>query len=154
MRMSGVLILGFCIMSFGFYITNKLILKSKQIKKIIAFIEYIYTKISYSKLTISEIFESINQNDFDFLILKSFDFKKMCFENKKLLLNNDEKKSLYDFISFLGKTDLNTQLEHCLIYKETFKKYLEKNEIENSKKIKMYPSLFVLLGLIVIILLV
>lgn len=154
MRVFGVLTLGFCVVLFGFYLTNNLIKKLKQINKIIYFIEYIYTKIRYSKTTISEIFNSIDDKDFEFLMLNVNDYKSICFNNPGLLLNKDEKNYLFEFFSSLGKTDVDSQLEHCLIYKETFKKVLEINEKECNKKIKMYPSLFVLLGLLLIILLI
>ena len=154
MRISGVLILGFCVMIFGFYLTNRLVLKLKQLNKIIYFIEYIYTNIKCSKLTVAEIFKSLNNKDFEFLKLDETDYKDICFNNSSLLLSADEKNSLYNFFLFLGKTDVESQLEHCGIYKETFKKYLENDEKECNKKIKMYPSLFVLLGMLVIILFV
>lgn len=154
MRISGILILGFCVIIFGFYLTNRLVLKLKQLNKIIYFIEYIYTNIKCCQLTIAEIFKSINNKDFEFLMLDKTDYKEICFNNSSLLLNTDEKNSLYNFFLFLGKTDVDSQLEHCQIYKETFKKYLENNEKECNKKIKMYPSLFILLGLLVIILFV
>ncbi len=154
MRICGILIIGFCVAAVGFYITNRLILKSKQLSKIIYLINFTEQKIKYRKETVKEILSSISKDkDFGFLFNDKISFEKICFENCALYIENEQKKSLYDFFSGLGKSDLNGQVEHCNLYREIFESYLLKNDEENRSKIKLYPSLSILLGMLVILIL-
>ena len=154
MRFCGILIIGFCIASIGFYITNRLIQKSKQLKNIVVLISQIEQKIKYKKETVSSVISSLcEKKEYKFLCLDSMDFKNMCFNNKDLYIDDESKNSLYEFFCGLGKTDLNGQMEHCCVYKNMFEKYCFKTDDDNKSKIKLYPSLFMLLGMLVVLIL-
>lgn len=159
MRVIGILTVGFCVALTGFYITNRLILKSKQLKRIIYFINFAAQKIKYRKETVKEIITSaLDDKDFSFLFFKDkrYDddyFKKICFQNKNLYIDDEQKKMLYEFFCGLGKTDLSGQIAHCEVYKADFENFLIKSDEENRNKIKLYPSLFILLGMLVVLIL-
>ena len=159
MRSIGILTLGFCVALAGFYITNRLILKSKQLKRIICFIDFVTGKIKYRKETVKEIINSaLDDKDFSFLFFKDkrYDeryYTKICFRNKGLYIDDEQKKMLYEFFCGLGKTDLSGQIAHCKVYKAAFEQFLVKSDEENKNKIKLYPSLFILLGMLVVLIL-
>lgn len=159
MRLIGVLLLGISVIVSGFIITYRLILKSKQLKKIIVLINSAEQSISYKKEPVYMIIEGFSKdNSYDFIFSGKcgsdvFFYKEVCFENRMLVINDEERKTLFDFFCGLGKTDLSGQKKHCKIYKEFFESFLVKNDEENGKKIKLYPSLFVLLGMFVILIL-
>ena len=159
MRSIGILTLGFCVAFIGFYISNRLILKSKQLKRIIYLINFFAQKITYRKETVGEIINSASDDkDFVFLLFKNeqYDeryFTKICFKNKELYIDDEQKKMLYEFFCGLGKTDLSGQIAHCKVYKAAFEQFLIKSDEENRNKIKLYPSLFILLGMLVVLIL-
>lgn len=157
MRVCGVLIIGFCVSLIGFYITSRLISKSNQLRKIIRFIDFFEQKIKYSKETVKSIIDLfVKDKDFSFLLSESkvYDvdyFERICFDNNALYIDDEEKNLLYVFLCGLGKTNLDGQIAHCEIYKANFESALEKYEQENRNKIKLYPSLFILIGMLVVL---
>lgn len=160
MRLAGIIILGVCIALYGFYITYKLISATKQLNSIIILIDSIKQKIRFKKETVFEIITSYcKDQNYKFLFnsvlttdLNDY-FRRICYENDWLLIDKEQKNVLYDFFIGLGKSDLEGQINHCENYKEIFKKGLLKFENESKKKIKLYPSLFILSGMLVILIL-
>lgn len=154
MRIFGVLTIAASVLCFGLYFVNKIIERTKQLNEIIYLITLVKQEISYKKSTINEIFSSLLiQNDFAFLQTQIFEFNSICFDNKMLLLKNEEKKYLFDFFDGLGKSDLSGQLNHCDYYLDVFEHFSNKCDEENKSKIKLFPTLFLLLSMFVIILL-
>ena len=159
MRTSGALICSLSIVTIGFLITYKLVAKSKQIRDIIAFINSIEQSIKYKKDTLYNIINGLkNDETYSFLFnstnkIKKDSFYSICYENKQLFIDEDQKKTLFDFLCGLGKTDLQGQMEHCNTYREFFEKYLNTTDEKNESKIKLYPSLFILSGMLVFLIL-
>ncbi|MGN0173247.1 MAG: stage III sporulation protein AB [Acutalibacteraceae bacterium] len=160
MRLTGIIILGVCIALYGFYITYKLISATKQLNSIIILIDSIKQKIRFKKETVSEIISSYcKDQNYKFLFnsvlttdLNDY-FRRICYENDQLLIDKEQKNVLYDFFIGLGKSDLEGQINHCENYKDIFQKGLLEFENESKKKIKLYPSLFLLSGMLVILIL-
>lgn len=154
MRIFGILTVGFSVVLFGFSYTNKYIQRIKQLNKIKYMISIIKQKIEYKKLTVDEILkQTFSTKEFFFLDCNIMNVEDICFKNKKLFIENNEKNSLFEFINGLGKTDLNGQIKHCDMYYLIFDDYESKCKDENIKKIKLFPTMFILLGLLIIILL-
>ena len=154
MRICGIILVGSTVVLIGFCYINRVVERIKQLNKIKHMIFLIKNKIEYKKSKVNEILDYIILNeDFVFINCNSKDLKTICFKNNLLFINEAEKKSFYDFLSELGKTDLIGQLKHCDMYFSIFDEYEKKCIIDNSKKIKLFPTLFVLLGLLLIILL-
>ena len=160
MRVIGLFIVGFSIAIIGFHIVYKNIARYNQLKQIDTMIGNIKQSIKYKKLPVVDIFVELKSlNKIDFLTdecISNFeiDFKKMCFENKELLILNDQKMILFEFLSGLGKTDVAGQEEFCEHYKRVFNELIQNAKIEKDKKVKLYPSLFMLFGILVIIVLI
>lgn len=159
MRLIGIFLIGISVAVYGFIITYRLINESKQLSKIIILIDCIKQKMRFQNEKIKNLILNFQIADYDFLFLeddlKYLDkyFNTICFENKLLYINSDQKKLLNDFLLGLGKTDLKGQISHCENYKKIFENELLKTEEQNSKKIKLYPSLFILGGLLIILIL-
>lgn len=158
MRIIGALIIGFSVSAYGFFLTSNLIRINKQIEKIIEIIGAIRVKMQYKSTVLPDIIKELSRvEDFKFLFLP-FEgkieryFYKICFENKTLLIEESEKKELYNFFNQLGKTDLENQLILFENYSEIFKKISVSVAQKNKSKIKIYPSLSVLLGLLIVLL--
>lgn len=155
MRIFGILTVGFSIVLFGFSYTNKYIQRIKQLNKIKYMISIIKQKIEYSKLTVDEVIKQITSTkEFSFLNCNTYKIEDICFKNKKLFIENNEKNSLFEFINGLGKTDLNGQIKHCDMYYLIFDDYEFKCKQENNKKIKLFPTMSILFGLLITILLI
>ena len=160
MRVIGLFVVGFSIAIIGFHIVYKNIARYNQLKQIDTMIGNIKQSIKYKKLPVVDIFVELKSlNKIDFLTdecISNFeiDFKKMCFENKELLILNDQKMILFEFLSGLGKTDVAGQEEFCEHYKRVFNELIQNTKIEKDKKVKLYPSLFMLFGILVIIILI
>lgn len=158
MKLTGILILGFIISLYGFFSANRLSLANKQLEKIIKLIGVIKLKISYRDEKVMEIIDNLSA-EYDFLFLKlncSFEkyFKKICFENKGLVLADNEKLTLFNFLDSLGKTDLQNQINLCENYIKIFEEILQERKEKSKSKIKLYPSLSILSGLLVVLILV
>lgn len=159
MRLIGIFLIGISVAIYGFFITYRLINSTKQLSKIIILIDTIKQKMRFNKERVKDLILYFQQKDYSFLFLdnnfESLDmyFNSICFENKLLYLNSDQKHILNDFFLGLGKTDLKGQISHCENYKKIFENELLKTEEQNSKKIKLYPSLFILGGLLIILIL-
>ena len=104
MRVIGLFIVGFSIAIIGFHIVYKNIARYNQLKQIDTMIGNIKQSIKYKKLPVVDIFVELKSlNKIDFLTdecISNFeiDFKKMCFENKELLILNDQKMILFEFL--------------------------------------------------------
>ena len=158
MKIIGVLVLGLIISTCGFIYTNKLISANTQLEKIIKLIGIIKVKICYSNERITDLVGELSK-EYSFLFLNfkcDFEsyFKKICFENDNLNLNKNEKQVLYNFFSGLGKTDLQNQIALCDNYIKIFENILLERKEKSKSKIKLYPSLSILLGLLVVLILI
>ena len=146
--LAGVVIL------FGFLYTNRLMAQLKQLEMIISSIRLVKEKIRSNALETAEIFDVLILNFPDVFLERCVDVKEYVnyLENsKQLLLSDNQFNDYIDFLSGIGSTDRVGQIEHCDAYYETFINYL-KCEKENSKnKIKLYPTLSVLLGVLCVV---
>ena len=154
MRVAGIILIGILVSSIGFIITNRLLTKAKQLKSIILMIKITKQKILYNKETVYKILKGFSTNDYDFLFKNTFDYNEICFNNNMLLIDNEQKTTLYEYFCSLGTTDVSGQVAHCENYIDLFSNYLSKCEKENSKKINLYPSLFILLGMLIVLILI
>lgn len=159
MKIIGILAVGFSVSLFGFFLTSTLIKINKQFEKIIEITEVIKTKMQYSNSVLPEIIEALVKNsDYNFLFLPiegDLDdyFYKICFKNSGLLISSTAKKELYNFLNLLGKTDLENQLLLFENYSKIFRRFSDEINEKNKSKIKIYPSLSILGGLFVAMLL-
>lgn len=157
MRMTGIIIIGICISSIGFLKIYKLCEKNKQLKAVLLMINKIEQSIVYKKEPLKTIIHELMKDEhLKFLFKEEYNsndeyFKKICLYNPELCLEEAQKNSLNDFMSGLGKSDIAGQTSHCNIYYEIFQKYLYDSKDELKNKIKLYPSLSVLSGLFVIL---
>ncbi len=158
MRIAGILILGVIISIYGFISANKLISENSQLEKIIKIISIIKLKMRYSNEKITDLVKDLSV-DYSFLFLElncSFEnyFNKICFENKNLNLSAQEKQELFSFFECLGKSDLQNQLTLCDNYIKIFENILQEHKEKSKSKIKLYPSLSILTGMLVVLILI
>jgi stage III sporulation protein AB len=118
-----------------------------------------------SNITTEEIFKILSLSD-NYNLLSFIKFISENMNNDKNILtsknlsyirNNrnfsaDEKELIINFLSVLGKSDLNGQLIHCKTYKEIFSKKLKENEDKETNNCKSSTILVFGIGFLIIIL--
>lgn len=132
-------------------------------------LENIEMLLEHRNLSVSSIFDFLkNSNNFGQLkFINSFngsslidkDYEKAIsksFENSANTQNFDKEdlELLKGYFSVMGKTDLQGQISNCRLYKEFFKKKLQKLESEENMKCKSTGTFIVGVGVLVIILLI
>lgn len=132
-------------------------------------LENIELLLEHRNLPVSSIFDFLkSSNNFGQLkfisTLKSSslineDYEKVisnAFENSDNTQNFDKEdlELLKGYFSVMGKTDLEGQISNCRLYKEFFKKKLQKLESEENMKCKSTGTFIVGAGALVIILLI
>ena len=153
MRIFGVFVISLSFILFGFYFLNKFIERIKQLNKICYLISTIKQEMIYKKSSLNELLNMIsNNNEYNFLNIDNNDITTIC-DSKKLLINKSEKNALKDFFDGLGETDLKGQINHCEMFLKIFEEFVKKFYAENQSKIKIFPTLIILFGMLIIILL-
>lgn len=132
-------------------------------------IENIEILLSYNNLSVNEIFRILSKNKTYYLLtfINKINENFLTNENYYLLnncniisikdncyLNSEDKEILINFLSLLGKSDLNGQLINCKTYKDIFKKRLKENEIKELKDCKSSGMLILGIGFLIIIMVI
>ncbi len=146
---------------------KKIKLHTKAIYQFYLMIENIEILLSHNNIDIEEIFKILSLNN-NYNLLNFIN--KICenMKNDKNILNelnilqinnnkffnNEEKETIINFFSLLGKSDLNGQIIHCRTYKEIFKKKLKESEVKEVTECKSSGILIFGLGFLIVILII
>lgn len=155
------------IISFDYI--KKIKLHTKAINQCLLMIENIEILLSYNNLSIKEIFNVLSTNKIYHLLtfLNHINDNMQVNESMYILnddnithiknnkyLNNDDKETLINFFSLLGKSDLNGQIINCKTYKDIFKKKLKENETRELKDCKSSGMLILGIGFLIVIIVI
>ncbi len=167
MKQTLILLILITTIIFAVNYIRKIHLHTKALKQCCLLIENIEILLSYNNLSVNEIFRILSENKSYYLLSFINEVSKSISNNTYILyeenvkrifdnkyLNKNEKESLIDFLSMLGKSDLNGQIINCKTYKEIFKKKLNDYEINEQKNCKTSGTLIVGIGFLIIIMIV
>lgn len=144
-------------------------LHTKAINQCVLMIENIEILLSYNNLSINEIFIVLSSNKTYYLLtfINKINDNLKANENNYFLndenithiknnsyLNGDDKETLINFLSQLGKSDLNGQITNCRTYKDIFKKKLKENEIKEINDCKSSGMLILGIGFLIVIMVI
>ena len=131
-------------------------------------IENIEILLSFNKMTIQNIFKILSENE-TYSLLRFINpiYKNMesgidkyilgdvniSYINNNHHLKNDDKDNLKNFLNALGKSDINSQISNCILYKEIFKKNIENVEKTEMLQCKSISVLIIGIGFLISILL-
>lgn len=132
-------------------------------------IENIEILMSYNNLSVCEIFRILSANKtynlltfinniYSNLIVSEDnyilnDINISCVKNNKYL-NSDDKEILINFLSMLGKSDLNGQIINCKTFKDLFKKKLRDYEIKELSDCKSSGIIVLGIGFLILIMII
>lgn len=146
---------------------RKIKLHTKAINQFYLMIENIEILLSHNNINIEEIFKilSLNNNynllNFINKIYENMKNDKNILSESNILqiknnkyFNNDEKETIINYFSLLGKSDLNGQIIHCRTYKEIFKKKLKESELKEKTECKSSGILIFGIGFLIVILII
>ncbi len=169
MKQTIVLLIIILTIIASFNYIKKIKLHTKAINQCVLMIENIEILLLYNNLSIQEIFKQLSNNKTYYLlaflnkISENIDNK----ENEYFLsndnithiqnnsyLNNDDKEILINYLSLVGKSDLNGQIINCKTYKDIFKKKLKENELKELKDCKSSGMLILGVGFLIVIMLI
>ena len=148
---------------------KKIKLHTKALNQCYLMIENIEILLKYNNLSIKEIFKILSSNKTYNLLTFLFKINENMqnSENDYFLnennyiqiknnsyLNNEDKETLLDYFSMLGKSDLNGQLIHCNTYKDIFKKKIKEIELKELKECKSSGILILGIGFLIVIMII
>ena len=157
MKFVLICMLGITISSLGLMWVKKILGRINQLEQIILSINFIRQEISYSSAETLILFKKLNYKYpelFPFDCSYPSEFIDKTIQNENLLLCEGEREDLKLFLLGIGKTDVSGQLEHSRVYLKKFEKHLSLFRDKSSNKIKVYPTLSILVGLMCVVLLV
>ena len=153
----------------SFNYVKKIKLHTKAINQCVLMIENIEILLLYNNLSIKEIFKQLSNNN-TYHLLTFINKINENMENKEneyflsnnninhiqnnCYLNNEDKETLINYFSLLGKSDLNGQIINCKTYKDIFKKKLKENELKEIKDCKSSGMLILGVGFLIVIMLI
>jgi hypothetical protein len=131
----------------AFYYEKRIKEKISRYNELISFINYIKNQIEYFSYPINEIFAKYQDTSLfiNSIINNNLDTK---------YLTNEEKAQIIDFITSLGKGYKKEQIALCEYNIGFFNVSLDKTKYEAPKKIKVFRSMSLFVGICSIILLV
>ena len=123
----------------------KQIRATKTLEEIVGFINLVKTEVHYKTADFDELF----------MKGKAQNYKYISFLDEKIFLDkpSDKKYSTYfnGFISKIGTTDEDGQINMCEEYKERFQELLTKRKIKEKEKLQVNTALSVFGALTVLI---
>ncbi len=148
---------------------NKVKLHTKAINQCVLMIENMEVLLLYNNLSVFDIFKILSENNtyyllpfikaiYDNMNKKSNDY--VLSENNILeikrnnYLNTDDKETIINFLSLLGKSDLNGQITNCKTYKEIFKKKLKEHELYDVRNCKTSGMMILAIGFLIVIIMI
>lgn len=143
----------------GFKLTNKYYLQKDFFDNLTNFLEYLHTNLSFQNDNTINVFTKYHNKNSDLNnILTTYISDKKCnqvdtklqLENLKYLSQN-ELLQLNDFFDNYGTTDRETQLQHITSMLEWSKQKQAHYTLECLQKGKMYKTLSVMSGLVVLV---
>ena len=150
----------------GNIISKKYILRVKELKEIKNAFNIIENKIKFTYETLPEIFTQtsklVSNNTSSIFMEAARNMKILNAEeawNKSLEtvstnLHKEDIESIKSFGKMLGKTDKEGQVSQLKLTQTFVEMQIEKAKVEESKNVKMYKSLGIIMGLAFIIILI
>lgn len=146
---------------------NRIRQHTKAVSQLCLMIENIEILLHQYNIDTEEIFKILSMNNnYNLLTFIKPIYEIMSFDknvlNKSNLLyiknnkyfNEEEKELIINFLSLLGKSDLNGQLMNCKTYKELLKKRLKENEDKELTECKNSSILVFGIGFLIVILII
>lgn len=146
---------------------NRIRQHTKAVSQLCLMIENIEIILHQHNIDTEEIFKNLSMNNnYNLLTFikpiyenMSFDKNILSKSNRLYIKNNkyfneEEKELIINFLSLLGKSDLNGQLMNCKTYKEILKKRLKENEAKELTECKNSSILVFGIGFLIVILII
>lgn len=159
-----ILILSFSISSYiGFIKAKEFSDRVEQLKKFESALTMFKAKIEFTYEPVKEIFTQISsavykdENNIFKLTKDNLGYRDIGLvwedqvNNYNSYLNKEDKEIIKMFGKLLGKTDKNGQISEIELSRKFIEKQIEKAEDEKQKNVKLYRSLGVIIGFVIII---
>ena len=162
-----ILLIIFCTSSLiGISIAKKYSNRVNNLKEIKTALNIFETKIKYTYETIPEIFKEISENTYKtvseifltasdkMLELSAGDAWKFALDNCNIEITLEDKNILKNLAKLLGKTDVEGQISEINLTNQFLDKQIEVAEQEKNKNEKLYKTLGMTIGLVIVIILI
>ena len=150
----------------GILISRKYVNRVNELKEFKNALNIFKTKIRYTYEPLPEIFseisESVNPN-ISTVFKKAAEKMKVCaageawdlaLKIEDLSIDDEDRNALKNLSKLLGKTDLEGQLNQIEMTSDFLDKQIRKAEIQKDKSEKMYRTLGMIMGMLIVIILV
>ncbi len=150
LKIIGCILLVGATSAAGFQLSRRLYKRRDFLKAFLVFLSSLETNIRYNSADIFTLVTSCASDDnLSFLAPKNN--KEDSFETqwkkniddipKSIPVSKGDRQLLYEFGSYLGKTDVDGQLKHLELYKISFAKQLSLAESAITQKSKLYKTM-------------
>lgn len=150
----------------GIFLSKKYTNRVKNLKEFKVVLNQFETKIKYTYETIPEIFKNISNNtniEISKIFLNAVNKMKVeeagiawneAIDNSNIEINKEDKNVLKNLSKLLGKTNLEGQLSEIELTNTFLDKQIELAEKEKIKNEKLYKTLGICVGLVIVIILI